>query len=136
MATNIHYTNPEGLSKNPAFTQVVSTQGDGKTIYVGGQNSVNATGELVGKGNIQIQTEQVMRNLQTALAAYDATFNHVVKLNIHLVQGQDVRLAFQAAQPFIGIATHPPAITVLFVSGLVNPDFLVEVDAISFISEV
>ncbi len=39
---NIEYMNPDGLSKNPAFSQIVTTQGKGKTIYIGGQDSVNA----------------------------------------------------------------------------------------------
>lgn len=131
----IQYLNPEGLPKNPAFSQVVTTQGSGKTIYIGGQNAVNAQREIVGKGNISQQTEQVMRNLQTALIASGATFDNLVKLTIHIVHGQDLYQGFQASQKFLGGMKNPPAITGFFVVALAHPDFLVEVDAVAFIPD-
>ncbi|NLE64241.1 MAG: RidA family protein, partial [Bacteroidales bacterium] len=121
--------------KNPAFSQVVTTQGNGKTIYIGGQDAVNAQGEVVGKGDIAEQTEQVMKNLQTALSACGATFENIVKLSIYLVQGQDLYRGFQVSQKYFGNLTNPPAISVLIVAGLANPNFLVEIDATAFIPE-
>ena len=49
MNNKVHFINPDELSGNPAFSQVVMTQGTGKTIYIGGQDSVNAQREIVGK---------------------------------------------------------------------------------------
>ena len=135
MSKQIQYISPDRLSKNPAFSQVVITQGNGKTIYVGGQNAVNAKREIIGKGNIAKQTEQVMENLKIALTACGATFENLVKLTIHIVQGQDLQRGFQASQKYLGNLTNPPAITGFFVSALGHPDFLVEVDAVAFIPE-
>jgi enamine deaminase RidA (YjgF/YER057c/UK114 family) len=135
MKNNVQFINPDGLSRNPAFSQVVITQGKGKTIYIGGQDSVNAQREIVGTGDIAEQTEQVMKNLQTALAACGATFNNLVKLSIYIVQGQDLYRGFQASQKFLGSLTNPPAITGFFVAALANPNFLVEIDAIAFLPE-
>jgi enamine deaminase RidA (YjgF/YER057c/UK114 family) len=135
MSKNVQYINPEGLSKNPAFTQVVTTQGKGKTIYVGGQDAVNAQGEIVGKGDIGEQTEQVMKNLQTALAACGATFDNLVKLSIYIVQGQDLYRGFQASQKYLGSLKNPPAISGFFVVALANPAYLVEIEAIAFVPE-
>lgn len=117
MSNGIQYINPDGLSKNPAFSQVVTTQGKGKTIYVGGQDAVNARGEIVGKGDIGEQTEQVMKNLQTALSACGATFDNLVKLSIYIVQGQDLYRGFQASQKYLGNLANPPAISGFFVCG-------------------
>jgi enamine deaminase RidA (YjgF/YER057c/UK114 family) len=128
---NIQHINPEGLMKNPAFSQVVITQGTGRTIYIGGQNAVNAGREIVGKGSLSLQTEQAMKNIQTALTASGATFDNVIKLNIYIVQGQNAGEAFKASQAFIQ-GPYPPAITVLFVAGLSNADFLFEIDAVAF----
>lgn len=133
MSGQVQYINPEGLSKNPAFSQVVTTAGNGKTVYVGGQNAVNAQGEIVGKGDLAAQTEQVMKNLQTALTACGATWDNLVKLTIHVVQGQDLYRGFQASQKYLGGLGNPPAVTGFFVSALAHPDFLVEVDAVAFI---
>lgn len=135
ISNKIQHLNPEGLSKSPAFSQVVTTQGNGKTIYIGGQDAVNEHGEVVGKGDIAEQTEQVMKNLQTALSACGATFSNLVKLCIYVVQGQDLYRGFQVSQKFLGNLSNPPAISVLVVAGLANPDFLVEIDATAFIPE-
>lgn len=135
MASKVQYINPDGLSKNPAFSQVVTTQGSGKTIYIGGQDAVNAKGEIVGKGDIAEQTEQVMKNLQTALSACGATFENLVKLTIYIVQGQDIYAGFQVSQKYLGNLKNPPAVTGCFVAALAHPDFLVEVEAIAFIPE-
>lgn len=135
MTDKIQHINPDGLMKNPAFSQIVTTQGNGKTIYIGGQNSVNSNHEIVGKGNIQAQTEQVMQNIQIALSECGATFDNIVKLNIYIVQGQDAYGAFQSSQKIMAKASNPPVITVLFVSELMNPDYLIEIDATAFVCE-
>ncbi len=135
MSSKKEHINPAGLFKSPAFSQVVTTQGNGKTIYIGGQNAVNKDLEIIGKGSLSKQTEQVMLNLTTALEACGATFSDLVKLNINLVQGQDAREGFEASKKFLGAISHPPIVTVLFVSGLGHPDYLVEIDAIAFVPE-
>ena len=45
---NIRHVNPEGLHRSPAFSQAVVVEQPTKTIYVGGQNGVDAEGQLVG----------------------------------------------------------------------------------------
>lgn len=135
MGSKKEHLNPAGLFKSLAFSQVVTTQGSGKTIYVGGQNAVNEKAELVGKGDLAKQTEQIMQNLKIALESCEAGFADLVKLNIHLLQGQDARKGFEAAQKFLGNLPHQPVITVLFVAGFVNPEFLIEIDAIAFVEE-
>lgn len=135
MEGKVEYINPGGLFKNPAFSQLVTTEGKGKTIYIGGQDAVNEQGEIVGKGDIGLQTEQVMKNIQTALSACGATFENLIKLSIFIVHGQDLYRGFQASQKYLGNLKNPPAITGLFVSGLAHPDYLVEVEAIAFVPE-
>jgi enamine deaminase RidA (YjgF/YER057c/UK114 family) len=135
MNNQVQYINPDGLFRNPAFSQIVITQGSGKTIYIGGQNAVNAQREIIGKGDISEQTEQVMKNIQIALSACGATFDNLVKLTIHIVQGQDLSSGFQASQKYLGCMKHPAAITGFFVPELAHPDFLIEVDAVAFIPE-
>ncbi len=132
---NIQHINPDALMKNPAFSQIVVTQGQGKTLYIGGQNAVNANREIIGKGDIQAQTQQVMENITGALRACGASLDNLVKLNIHIVQGQNALTAFQVSQQFLTTASAPPAITVLFVAGLANPDFLIEIDAVAFVAD-
>lgn len=129
----MRHINPDGLLKNPAFSQIITTEGSGKTIYIGGQNAVNKKQEIIGNNNLLQQTEQVMKNLEIALFSCGAGFEDLVKLNIHIVQGQNAYEAFQVSQKYLKQNAHPPTITVLFVTGLIKPEFLIEIDAIAFL---
>ena len=129
----VEFINPKGLNRNPAFTNVVVVSGPVRTIYVGGQDSITAEGEVVGKGDLAAQTEQVLLNLQTALAAAGAGPEHVIKWNLLVVDGQSIEQGYAAFQRVWGNRPNPPLITAAFVSALANPDFLVEMDAIAVV---
>ncbi|MBE7556243.1 MAG: RidA family protein [Anaerolineales bacterium] len=131
----IQHLNPDGLNKNPAFTNVIVVSGSVKTVYVGGQDAVDASGAIVGKGDIKAQTEQIFKNLQTALAAAGATLEHVIKWNIYVVQGQPLQPGFEVFQRVWGQRPNPPAITGVYVAGLANPDFLCEMDAVAVVPQ-
>jgi len=131
----VKYLNPDDLPKNPAFTNVVTVTGPVKTVYVGGQDAVDASGAIVGKGDIQAQTEQILKNIQIALAAGGAQLEHIIKWNIYVVQGQSLQAGFEAFQRVWGNRPNPPAISVMFVAGLAHPDFLAEMDAVAVVPE-
>jgi enamine deaminase RidA (YjgF/YER057c/UK114 family) len=131
----VQYLNPDSLPKNPAFTNVVVVSGPAKTIYIGGQDAVDASGAIVGKGDLKAQTEQILKNIQAALAAGGAQPEHVVKWNIYVVQGQSLQEGFAAFQSVWGNRPNPPAISGMFVAGLAHPDFLAEIDAIAVVPE-
>ena len=131
----IQHINPDSMMETPVFSQAVVTSGSGKTIYIGGQNAVNEKGEVIGKGDIAAQTEQVMKNILTALEACGATMKDVVKLNIFITQGQDAQKGFEASQKFMPKDAQPPVITALYVAGMGNPDFLLEIDAVAFVAD-
>ncbi len=131
----VQFINPDGLTKNPAFSNVAVVSGNVKTVYVGGQNAVDAAGNVVGKGDLGTQTEQVLKNLKAALAAGGAGPEHVVKWNIYILAGQSIQEGFAAFQRVWGMPATPPLITGVFVAGLAHPDFLVEMDAVAVVPE-
>jgi enamine deaminase RidA (YjgF/YER057c/UK114 family) len=133
MEGHVEFLNPDGLNRNPAFSNVVVVSGNVRTIYIGGQDAIDAEGNIVGIGDIAVQTEQVLRNLRTALAAAGAGPEHVVKWNVLIVAGQDFGAGYAAFQRVWGDQPHPPVITAAVVGGLGHPDFLVEMDAIAVV---
>jgi enamine deaminase RidA (YjgF/YER057c/UK114 family) len=129
----VEFLNPEGPPRNPAFSNVAVVSGSVHTIYIGGQDAVDAEGNIVGIGDIGAQTEQVLRNIQKALAAAGAGPEHVVKWNVLIVDGQDFRPGYAAFQRVWGDGPNPPVITAAVVKGLGRPDLLVEMDAIAVV---
>jgi enamine deaminase RidA (YjgF/YER057c/UK114 family) len=122
----IQHVNPASLHRNPAFTQVITVTSASRLVFIGGQNGIDTSGLVVGD-DLQSQTAQALRNVIAALQAVEANPSNVVRLGIYIVDGQDVRQAYAAAQAVWG--AHRTAITVLVVSKLANPAFLVEIEA-------
>ncbi|HEX6335930.1 MAG TPA: RidA family protein [Jiangellaceae bacterium] len=122
----IERINPEGLYRSPVFSQATIAPA-GRTLYIGGQNGIDAGGNLA--QGITAQTRQVFENIDTILAAVGATPAEVAKLTIALADTVDPAEGFQAVPA--EWATVQTAITVLLVSRLgMGPDTLVEVDAV------
>ena len=129
--TQIQLLRPEGLVASPAFSHVAVVPPGATTIYVGGQNAVDADGTLVGGSDVAAQTTKVMENLQTALAAAGAGIADLVSVTVVLVEGVDVAAAYGAAAPALAGASTPPLVSALFVSALGVPGALVEVSAVA-----
>ena len=131
----MRYINPDSLNKNPAFSNVVVVEGNVKTVHIGGQDAINASGEIVGKGDIVAQTEQILANVRAALEAGGGRPEHIIKWNIYVVEVQPLQAAFAAFENAWPETPNPPAITMAFVSGLAHPDFLVEMDAVAVVPQ-
>jgi enamine deaminase RidA (YjgF/YER057c/UK114 family) len=132
---SVQYLNPAGLSKNTAFTQVVAVSGPVKTVYVGAQTAIDASGTIVGKGDIAAQTDQILKNIDICLEAAGATREQLIQWTIYIVQGQPIQPAFEVFQRWWGNRPNPPANSVLIVVGLVPPDFLLGIDAIAVVPQ-
>ena len=124
--------NPDNMHKNPAFTQVAVVDQPAKLVYVGGQNAVNAKGEVVGD-DIATQSVQAYKNVLTALEAAGATMADVFKMTIYMVQGQSFAEGFKAIMPLIDPNVPPPTVSGMMVVGLANPKYLIEIEAVAAI---
>ena len=121
---------PEGLVSSPAFSHVAVVPPGATTIYVGGQNSVDAEGALVGAGDIAAQSTRALENAGTALAAAGATFADVVQWTVLFVDGVDLAAAYGAIAPLLA-SGEPPLVLGARVAGLGVPGALIEVSAIA-----
>jgi enamine deaminase RidA (YjgF/YER057c/UK114 family) len=132
---SVEHKNPDGLFKSPVFSQAITVSGRSKTIYIGGQNAVNRQGEIVGKDDLALQTKQILENIQVILSSEGASLKDLIKMNIYMVQGCDPRAGLGAFREVMGDLKNPPIITVLFVAGLANPNFLIEIDGIAVVED-
>ena len=100
-------------------------------IYVSGQIAQDAQGNLVGRGDLAPQTDQVFQNLVHVLEANGASFDDVVKIQTFMttldgLQGsRDVRARY--------LPDEPPASTAVQVAALLAPEALIEVDVVAVI---
>lgn len=127
----IQYFNPPQLPKHPAATQVIILPPGRRTIIVGAQNAVDAAGTLVGGGDAALQTGKAIDNLTVALEAAGARLDNLVKVTICVVSRKDLQVAQGVWTERWGARPNPPAVSLLWVAGLANPEFLVEIDALA-----
>ena len=125
------HINPEGLHRSPAFSQAVVVEQPTTTIYIGGQNGVDAEGKVVGP-TVKEQSAQIFRNLAAILESEGAGLSNIVHWRIATVEGQSFDDGVAAFQEVWNRADPPPAITVHVVAAL-GPGVLVEIDAVAVV---
>lgn len=121
--------NPEGMYRSPVFSQGIILPANARILLIGGQNGVNALGEVVARGDVVKQTEQALVNLQKVLEAAGAGLEDLVKVTIIMQQDIDLTAAFGAWMAVWGQRTNPPTVSAFRVPSLSNPDFLIEIEA-------
>ncbi len=124
--------NPPELDTPPGYSQIIDVSA-GRIIFIAGQTALDADGNLAGKGDFGAQAEQVFRNLGIALQAVGCTAAHLVKLTVFLTDMGNLTLYREARNRFFASVAPPaaPAITLVEVSKLYGPDFMIEIEAIA-----
>ena len=132
---NNQFINPPELNPTNGFTHVVTATA-GKTIYVSGQVSVNEKAEVIGKGDLRAQVEHVFANLKIALAAAGATFHDVVKITYFVVDLKPEHVAHvrEVRRKYLNME-KPPASTLVGISALVVPEWLIEIELVAVVAE-
>ena len=130
------FLNPADLPNwRQVFSQVVIVKANGvRTIYVAGQVSVDEQKNLIGAGDLAMQSEQAFRNLTRALAAGGASTADVVKLNIYIkhYQPSDAAIVGEALRRAFPHKNLPVS-TWLGVEALAEEGFLIEVDVVAVV---
>jgi enamine deaminase RidA (YjgF/YER057c/UK114 family) len=126
-AQKLEWTNPDGLGKNPAFSQVVRA---GKLLFIAGQTGVTADRKVVGPGMKQ-QYEQALNNLVTALKSQGTDLAHVAKMTTYVTAMDEFRTLEMVDLRVKRFSSHPPASTLVQVVRLADPSYKVEVEVIA-----
>jgi 2-iminobutanoate/2-iminopropanoate deaminase len=102
-----------------------------KMIWVSGQLATDEGGRILGKGDIRVQTEQCIRNIQRALRKLGGSLDDVVQVTVFVkdMKGlkhiHDVRLKY-FSDPY-------PTSTLVEIEGFVHPDALIEINAVALL---
>ena len=124
--------NPEGLEKPIGYAHIAKITG-GKIVHVAGQAPFDTNGQVVGNGDFVAQFTQVMRNLKTAVEGAGGHPNQYAVLTIYIT---DLQAYWDNKKP-LGDAYRQvfgkyfPAITLVEVKRLYNPDCMIEISGIA-----
>jgi enamine deaminase RidA (YjgF/YER057c/UK114 family) len=124
---------PSGLHHNPAYSHVVVASG-ARSIYISGQVSTDDEGRVVGEGDLSAQTTQVMHNLGLALKAAGASYSNIVKITTFVVGYKpELRPIIGKARSIFFEGMEPPASTLVGVTALAAPEWLIEIEAVAVV---
>jgi enamine deaminase RidA (YjgF/YER057c/UK114 family) len=125
----VHYINPPGLHKPMDNMYSHVSRSDGQILYrIGGQVAVDENGVNVGVGDMAAQLQCCYEMVTKALMSVGLTWRHVTHLYTFTIDMNEYMRHEQAiARPYFG--DTPPPSTLLAVSRLVDPEWLVEVQA-------
>jgi enamine deaminase RidA (YjgF/YER057c/UK114 family) len=121
---------PDGLVVSPAFSHVAIVPAGATTIYVGGQNGVDASGAVV-SDDVAEQSIRAVDNASIALQAAGASLADVLQWTVLIAEDADLGAAYGAIAPRLAGAGAPPLVTAARVAGLGVPGALIEVSAIA-----
>jgi enamine deaminase RidA (YjgF/YER057c/UK114 family) len=129
-ANPLRYSNPDGMTKPTAYSQVVEVNGPHRIIFIAGQTGVDSSGKPA--LGFRAQAMQVFENIRTALNSVGGDFEHVVKITTYLTDIEQNADAYREVRAsFFANKATLPASTLLQVTRLANPSYLIEVEALA-----
>jgi enamine deaminase RidA (YjgF/YER057c/UK114 family) len=128
----VRRVNPPELGDPPGYSQIVEVR-PARLFFISGQAAVDRDGAVVGKGDFAAQADRAFQNLHIALQAVGCTASNLVKLTVFLRDMGNLAAYRQARNRFFATVSPPaaPAITLVEVSKLYGPEFLIEIEAIA-----
>ena len=124
---SIEFINPDSIHQPTGYTHVAKA---GNQVFIAGQVAIDRSGEVVGVGDIEAQTRQALANLDEAVKAAGGTRKDIAAIRVYMINRDDLP-GMRAGRG--NFWETPPASTLLFISGLVLPELLIEIEAVAVI---
>jgi enamine deaminase RidA (YjgF/YER057c/UK114 family) len=115
----------------PHFSQAVAIEARGVLVFISAMTARRPDGTVAGVGDVEAQTRQVCENIKATLEAAGGTMGDVCRVDVYLRSMGDRERINAVRREFFG--SPPPASTVVEVSKLASPEFLVEMSAIALV---
>jgi reactive intermediate/imine deaminase len=123
---------PAGVQAKGSYSPGWEVSG-GRVVFVAGQIPWDADGQTVCQGDVAGQTRQVFANIGTVLAEAGGSLDDVIKITVFAA---DIRYRDAINQVRTETFKEPyPASTQVAVASLVDPEWLVEIEAVAFIAD-
>ncbi len=126
--------NPASLVAPIGYSHAIASTG-GKTIYLAGQVSFDATGKIIHKDDLVKQFDQALRNLKAVMREAGGKMTDIVKLNIFVKDKNDYASKMKEIGKIyiLYFGKYFPAMTLVEVSSLFEDDALLEIEGIAVV---
>jgi enamine deaminase RidA (YjgF/YER057c/UK114 family) len=123
--------NVKGVVEPFGIFSSAAWQPEGRVLHVSGHVSQDVDGHTVGQGDIEMQTRQVLENIRDVLNSVGGTMDDIAKVTVFVTDVAGIDKVHQVRAEFF----HPPypASTLVQVAQLIDPDWLIEIEAVAVI---
>lgn len=113
------------------FSQATMVEAEGRLVFISGMVAKDADGNVVGRGDVTAQTRQVCENLKAAVEAAGGTLDDICRVDVYIRNMEH----FEAIHAVRRAYFKPPlpASTMVEVTKMTSPDWLIEISAIAVI---
>ena len=125
----IQFINPSTIHKPVGYSHLAKA---GNQVFIAGQLAIDKNGNMVGVGDIEAQTKQALANLDEAVMAAGGTRDDIAAIRVYMTNRDDLPGMRKARADFW---KTPPASTLIFITGLVRPEALIEIEATAIIED-
>ena len=114
---------------NGHFSQATAIEARGKLVFISGMTARRPDGSIAGIGDIEAQTRQVCENLKAAAEAAGGSLDDIVRVDVYVRNIEHFPVIHKVRQEYF--RPPAPASTMVEVSKMVSPDYLIEISAIA-----
>jgi enamine deaminase RidA (YjgF/YER057c/UK114 family) len=111
---------------------IVSVQGGGRRVNVGGQLALDKDGNVIGKGDMRAQIEQAGKNVRACLKAAGANSSDIILTRAYVTDADAFKQNADVFARYLGPQSPPSAITAMPILAA-GPDYLVEIEAVAVV---
>ncbi|VVD78319.1 enamine deaminase RidA [Pandoraea iniqua] len=114
---------------NGHFSQATTIEARGKLVFISGMTARCPDGSIAGVGDIEAQTRQVCENIKNAVTAAGGTLDDVCRVDVYVRNMEHFEVIHKVRREYF--RPPLPASTMVEVTKMVSPDYLVEINAIA-----
>jgi enamine deaminase RidA (YjgF/YER057c/UK114 family) len=130
------YINPPGLYKHAAYSRIMKVKNPTELIFIAGQTPADENYQPVYPGDLRAQYISVLEGLTLELKAAGATWDDVVFRRMYAVDVEAfMKVLMDTTIPHPWNRERPSPSTLIGVTRLSNPGFLIEVEIIAVLSD-
>ena len=131
MAAKIQAYCPPSVHKAPGYSQAVKVTGAQTILFLAGQVAYDGDGNPKHKGDFKAQARECFECIKRLVEAAGGKVENVVKINTYVTDIGNRPAYREARRECFG--THEPASTMVQISALAHPDYLIEIEAIAVV---
>ena len=115
------------------FSQAIEIDAKGKLVFISGMTARRADGSIAAVGDIEGQTRQVCENIKAAVEAAGGTMDDICRVDVYVRNIEHFDRIHKVRREYF--KSPPPASTMVEVTKMVSPDYLIEINAIAVVQK-